>query len=360
MIANELVDCDNAEEVGPHIIAKTDRCKFGSIKFVKSQQVKTIAIMRKAVKIGEESICMSSSELYQRLITLAYNKGMPSQDIFSYELSTVAHSIFHDGGTMRKSQKSKLANRMIKMDDDIRVNGIQLEPGDRSAVVIDGCALLHKITWPKVGTFEWLVKLFTMHVFQLKGVAEHVCAVFDSYHTLTTKVPEQKRRRTAIVHPDVRVDMQNQLPANKAAFLSNNSNKQNLIEYLSSHLASNGIAVDHAGEEGDADVIIVKNTLRIAATVNVTTVIADDTDIFVLLIHHFPQDTTIFMKRRNDIVSIRSAKNAIGSDMYVLTLCSCYVRLRYNIFILSYWKRKTVQYFARFKRYERKSTCLWK
>ena len=91
------------------------------------------------------------------------------------------------------------------------------------------------------------------------------------------------------------------MPANKAAFLSNNTNKQNLIEYLSSHLASNGIEVDHAGEEGDADVIIVKNALRIAATVNVTTVIADDTDIFVLLIYHCPQDATIFMKRRNDI-----------------------------------------------------------
>ena len=85
MIANELVDCDNAEEVGSRTIANTDRCKFGSIKFVKSQQVKTFATMRKAVKIGEESIRMSSSELYQRLITLAYNKGMPSRDIFGYE-----------------------------------------------------------------------------------------------------------------------------------------------------------------------------------------------------------------------------------------------------------------------------------
>lgn len=101
------------------------------------------------------------------------------------------------------------------MDDDILVEKIiQLHPSIRNGegsnrsktgVVIDGCALLHKIAWPKVGTFGSLAELFKVHVYQLKGAAVHICVVFDSYLSLTTKEPEQKHRRPVNpAHPDVK------------------------------------------------------------------------------------------------------------------------------------------------------------
>ena len=147
VIADGNVNCDRAEEIGKEIISKLDRTKYGNIKLPKSQQVKTFAIMRKAVLVGDTKVCMSSTELYQRLIALAYTKGVPSPTIFSYELATTAPSMFHDDGMMRKSQKSTLEKRIIEMDEDILVEeilqmhpNIRAEPSVHNAVVLDGCA----------------------------------------------------------------------------------------------------------------------------------------------------------------------------------------------------------------------------
>ena len=76
----------------------------------------------------------------------------------------------------------------------------------------------------------------------------------------STKEPEQKRRHAnKILSADI-------VPANKEAFLSNKHNKQQLIIMLDKSLSNAGIAVRHAGKEGDADVVIVKTELEVRIT----------------------------------------------------------------------------------------------
>ena len=68
--------------------------------------------MRKSVKVGETVIQMSSDQLSQKLLASVVRDEAPLLEIFSYELSEVAPSLFHDNGEMRKNNKAELMNEI--------------------------------------------------------------------------------------------------------------------------------------------------------------------------------------------------------------------------------------------------------
>ena len=73
------------------------------------------------------------------------------------------------------------------------------------------------------------------------------------------------------------------LQTGKEEFPSNKENKQRFIHMLIAKLQNSGCEVRHA--RGDADLLIMETAVA-AAESRQTIVIADDTDILVLLIHH--------------------------------------------------------------------------
>ena len=140
--------------------------------------------------------------------------------------------------------------------------------------------------------------------------------IFDSYETSTTKDSEQKRRRVEqTVFPDVIVEGRTPVPGNKSGFLSNRKNKQNVIKLLSKYLTKAGVEVEHAGDEGDADTVIVKKALELTLTQHTVIVIADDTDILILLIHHASPSANLFLQTKQNAISIKMAKAVLGREM---------------------------------------------
>ena len=95
------------------------------------------------MQVDKKEIRMSSVELYQPLLFIACVRRPPDADIFAYELAPVAPSLLQDEGIMRKSQKSLLRKYIIQLDCDI----LMQEMKERATKVIDGCALLHRLTW---------------------------------------------------------------------------------------------------------------------------------------------------------------------------------------------------------------------
>ena len=116
--------------------------------------------MRKAVRVEGEDVRMASTELYHRLLASAITNGPPEWSVFTYELATVSPALFHDNGGMRKSPKSVLANHILKMDPEITFQEVE----DNAARVFDGCALLYRIAWPKVGTIDSVCDSFVSAV----------------------------------------------------------------------------------------------------------------------------------------------------------------------------------------------------
>ena len=90
VVASLQVNVDEALEIGMLIQKQMDGKKWSDITFKKSDQVKTFMIMRKPVKLQDEEIYISSSELFQRLIATVRVDGPPDPEIFLNELAPVS------------------------------------------------------------------------------------------------------------------------------------------------------------------------------------------------------------------------------------------------------------------------------
>ena len=56
--------------------------------------------------------------------------------------------------------------------------------------------------------------------------------------------------------------------------------------------------MEHAGAEGDADIVIVRKALELAEHQLPVTIIADDTDILIFLLYHANHASDIFLATR--------------------------------------------------------------
>ena len=118
---------------------------------------------------------------------------------------------------MRTTQKSQLAKHIVGKDPNITRK--QCNSAGR---IYDGCALIHRLAWPKVGTMGSVCDTFVGYVQASAAPDVHVCVVFDSYDRQTTKAPEKKRRRLKTgSYPDVILDDITPVPGNKQAFIGN-------------------------------------------------------------------------------------------------------------------------------------------
>ena len=92
-----------------------------------------------------------------------------------------------------------------------------------------------------------------------------------------------------------------QMDPNKEIFLSNERNKSQFIALVSRHLEANSFIVNQC--PGDADTAIVSTALEYAAHGTEVNLVADDTDVLVLLMHHWKEhmaDEYYFIQKREN------------------------------------------------------------
>ena len=192
---------------------------------------------------------------------------------FEYELTTIPTALFKDN-IMRRTDKSPLG-RALK-------DGIQpcesLE--EQGMFVLDGGSLLHRMKWSKNATYKELAMQY-VHYVQLKYGNAFV--VFDG-HGPSLKDHEHQRRVKKI---SAEIQLQESMEArvNQQAFLGNEKNKSQFIQLLCKYLEANSYVTKQSRD--DADCMIVKCALQLATEGNVVTVVAEDTDILVLLMYHW-------------------------------------------------------------------------
>ena len=133
-----------------------------------------------------------------------------------------------------------------------------------------------------------------------------VCGVFDCYDRQTMKAPEQKRRRLN-TGPYPYTRRQHSSARKHASIFGNMANKQHMIGMLSAHLEHAGVAVIHAAEEVDADVVIVRKAMELGEHYDVV-VIADDIDTLVLLVYHAHGLHQLYMETKQHTIAIDAVK----------------------------------------------------
>jgi len=117
--------------------------------------------------------------------------------------------------------------------------------------------------------------------------------VFDGYGRPSNKDQEHQRRAQKLA-PDIVLDADKVAHSDTNAFLANEHNKGAFVELLISALRSAGLTIHQAVD--DADTLVIKVALQLATSNQVVSVIANDTDILVLLLFHYqPVMSDIYM-----------------------------------------------------------------
>ena len=187
---------------------------------------------------------------------------------------------------MRSGDKAELIHHLVKLVPECIISSLPKGLQD----VIDGGGLLHKFSWPKHSTYALICAIYTQHISRGYDIA---LVVFDGYHGPSTEDEAHRKRTGNDVGASVSVSSEMRLTMSKKTFLSNERNKQTLINLLLQEMSKAGISVAHA--EGDADYKI-RMMACASAVRQPTAVVAEDTDVFQLLTHHAsPTDFNLYM-----------------------------------------------------------------
>ncbi len=82
VIADARVTVDDAVNIGNRIHAKLNNQRFADAVLKKADHAKTFAVMRKPIKVDGEEVRMSSTELYQRLLSMSIEWSTRSKCLY--------------------------------------------------------------------------------------------------------------------------------------------------------------------------------------------------------------------------------------------------------------------------------------
>ena len=259
-----------------------------------------------AVRVNDEPIIVDPLVLFQRLLKTAQSTPETIPSLFKYELTNLPCALLDSSGLPRQASKSTLAECLWSSAKEETTL-----PNENIHFVLDGGSLLHKLPWQRGSTYNQLVEMYAEFVARKY---KNTTIVFDGYSTQqTTKAATHIRRHGTSVQVNFTGDMILQDTPEK--FLANPSNKQRFINLLSETLMKLGFQIHHAKD--DADCLIVKTTLDVAAS-STTVLIGEDTDLLVLLLYHVTDNLhgVYFMPsgRKAKLWDIKTARAKIGTE----------------------------------------------
>ena len=270
------VSCDEAEKVGYDIQSNLDGVCLEDAKIKRKDKVTTLDSLRPGVKSDKTTVHIDPNILFTRLTVIVQSEDDIDAQFF-YELTPEPTTLFKDG-FMRKSSKSVLRNSFL-------TKVFPAVTTDADVCVIDGGALLHKVIWLPKSTYGDVVEQYVNFVkIRYGGKYTTICIVFDGYVDHFSNKSEEQLRRSSVTSSNITIKENLDVTTTREAFLRNSNKKEQLIELLSRYLQAYGCSTTKS--TGDADVLIVKKALEYATNMDVV-VVADDTDILVLMMYHW-------------------------------------------------------------------------
>ena len=306
-IASSSVNVDRSVELGEQLMKGYEDGWPESFHKALTRPVATMAEQSKRVSINGVPVC-DPSLIYSRVLCLQKVRDINMKDVLGYELSYAPPSMFEKTGDMRISKAKSALKTKLQVELTVR------HSAPPKAIVLDGCAILWVIRWPAHG----VVRDFVENVFQY--TANHLKVsdtylIFDRYYDNSIKENTRASRAGQHASREHQLSMQTPLPPQKVC-LTVTRNKVQLIKLVCDYftqkkhlLPRNGkslvitgpdlipIQISAAAEveridlrttHEEADVIIVQQVVHLACSrITSIRVIADDTDVFVLLLHFY-------------------------------------------------------------------------
>ncbi len=204
--------------------------------------------------------------------------------MFQYELCSYPAAILENKYTSQLANKASLGDTLWKwMPSDIPV------PSGDVQYLLDGGALLHRIPWNRGLTYDEICQQYSRYVECHYGKP---AVVLDGYRNGPSRKDTTQNQRAGMhVGATVQVSGSMVFDGRNEDFLSNKENEQWFITLLSDHLTFHGCHTEHA--RTDADLLIVQTAIAAAnRTTKSTVLLADDTDILILLCFQIQPTTT--------------------------------------------------------------------
>ncbi|KAJ8409789.1 hypothetical protein AAFF_G00218480 [Aldrovandia affinis] len=331
-IAPPTVNVDSAVKIGEAMLEDFEKTWPEGFYNTISNKVKTMATTTKSIQVGDSKM-YDLNVIYSRVIALfSSDRDVDVKDVLAYELAPVPTAMFTEDGMRICKAKSTLKK-------SLQIEVSRRNAGDADVTVIDGSALLWTIHWPADGTVADFIENVKTRLTSYLSESD-VYLIFDRYYDYSIKSVTRDVRETG-VNKKHHLLLSTKLPAQKVVLSSIENKKQlNLLlcEELTQdrlfHLRSTNkhklvvtgedpcpieikmeerrTRYDLENQQEEADTIIVQQVLGCAGEAHQISVVSDDTDVFILLLHHYHQaglDVPLIMEspcKGRAIVDIKS------------------------------------------------------
>jgi len=272
-------------------------------------KVVTMAVSKKHIKV--DGLPVYDTELiYTRVMCLQQSREIDVKDVLSYELSPVPSSMFEDNGDMRITTTKSTLKKKLQVE---RSSGLVRRP---QGTIIDGCTLLLVLQWLASGTVQDFANNFSKNIINRLLMTE-VHLIFDRYYDESVKNVARLSRAGKDASRRHQLSPETPLPPQKVT-LTVTANKVQLIDILCEDLskkvtelprntpklvitAKDPVPIEVSSgtkrtrqelrtTHEEADVVIAQRMIQLASTrMKSISVVCDDTDVFVLLVHFYHQ-----------------------------------------------------------------------
>jgi len=308
--ASSKVNVEDAVQIGLNQMREFSKRLPEGLHDPINKKVITMVEIKRRVTVDNAKV-YDTNTIYSRVIGLqASGREVNIKDVLSYELAPVPMSMFESTGEMRAATSKSSLKRQLQVEVSTKTsNNVTIS-------IIDGSALLWVICWPMDGTVkDYAMNLKYTIANRLKMGDVHL--IFDRYYDYSTKGVTRSARATGAgrVH---QLQLNSKLPPQKIV-LTVTENKKQLIGLVVNFLKRDtslheqththklvligeeaapieisdggvvGARTDLANTHEEADNIIVQQVMMCAQTNEqmAITVVSDDTDVFVLLVHYY-------------------------------------------------------------------------
>ena len=312
-IGDSSINVHNAVEIGKSQMQEFEKSWPKGFHDTIKKKVKTMSETKKHVKVGDVKV-FDTNLIYSRVIGLqASSRDVDIIDVLSHELAPVPTAMFDETGEMRISKSKSTLKKQLQVEVSART------VTHSKVTIIDGSALLWVVHWPIEGTVQDYVRNFRGHIERMLENGD-VYLVFDRYYEYSSKSVTRSARNADASRVHM-LQATTTLPSQKVA-LTVTENKRQIMDIICTELAQDkefhqrctkehkllitgqsrtpteigkgGVVIlrrDLDTTHEEADIIIVQQML-LAAKENPTaiTVISDDTDVFILLLHCYLED----------------------------------------------------------------------
>lgn len=298
LLTQPSLNVDKAAEIGSKQMEEFEKTWPASFHETLQKRVTTMALVQKNVKVDGMKI-LDTEMIYARAMALQCSqRNYDTKNLMAHELALRPASMFDDSGAMKVAKTKAVLKNNLKVE-------VARRHAEVDASFLDGCAVLWVIKWPTGGTVQDFLNSFRRHI-QSYTETSDVYLVFDRYNDDSIKASARHARdqgasREYTLRPAAK------LPSQKVV-LTVSRNKKQLIDLIQADLMTHkdildgklvmtgndpvpiqiykGVVTrrdDMTTTHDEADTMLIQQVASVG--VANALVVADDTDVFVLLCH---------------------------------------------------------------------------